>query len=396
MRQLKNFLLTCTVFILLASSAYAVSPPPQPSLATTTSYTQNVDNFQIILDSSLSMSIGGIDDFTVAQNLVRRMNQWIPTNFTYKAGLRNIGRISPQSEKLTDLLYGMTDYKPAVLDNKLAEIDYVGGPSFLSPVLYAAAEDLKPFPGKSALIIFSDGLHMNDGPTTAKNIKETMGENLCIYTVAVGNEDNGSGVETLKQVADASQCGYATTDRKLANAVEMNLFVEKIFISKKESAPIPVPVVAPIATVAPPMDSDVDGVFDDQDLCPDTPQGISIDDKGCPTKLTLMINFANDSNYIGQQYMGSIATAATCINNYPGNIVYIDGHTDSLGSAKYNQKLSKKRALAVTNALIDKFGISASRMTARGFGEDQPIASNKTSEGRTSNRRVEVACGAPK
>ena len=143
-----------------------------------------------------------------------------------------------------------------------------------------------------------------------------------------------------------------------------------------------------------PLDSDGDGVFDDSDKCPDTPTGVSVDTNGCPTKLTLHINFGTNSSKIGPKYDSEIAKAARCINDYPGNVVYIDGHTDSDGSRAYNQKLSEQRATAVKNRLISNFDIPAEKVTARGFGEEQPVADNNTAEGRALNRRVDVACGA--
>jgi OOP family OmpA-OmpF porin len=69
--------------------------------------------------------------------------------------------------------------------------------------------------------------------------------------------------------------------------------------------------------------------------------------------------------------------------------VDLEGYTDWIGTEKYNQGLSKRRAASVMNYLI-KMGVSASRSTARGFGEASPIANNQTSEGRAKNRRVEV------
>lgn len=154
------------------------------------------------------------------------------------------------------------------------------------------------------------------------------------------------------------------------------------------------PKGAPVNSVGCPLDSDGDGVLDYLDACPGTPAGVSVDSKGCPTKLTLKINFGLNSDKIGPEYDGEIAKAAECINNYPGNLVYIDGHTDSQGAAAYNQKLSERRAAAVKNRLIEKFNIPAGRMTSRGFGESQPVADNATKQGRFENRRVDVACGA--
>jgi OOP family OmpA-OmpF porin len=69
--------------------------------------------------------------------------------------------------------------------------------------------------------------------------------------------------------------------------------------------------------------------------------------------------------------------------------IEVRGHTDATGSAESNRVLSEKRALAVRDYLIAQ-GVSADRITARGFGEDFPIAPNDTREGRAKNRRVEI------
>jgi OOP family OmpA-OmpF porin len=70
-------------------------------------------------------------------------------------------------------------------------------------------------------------------------------------------------------------------------------------------------------------------------------------------------------------------------------VVEVAGHTDSVGSEEYNQGLSERRANTVRDYLASK-GINASRLTARGYGEGRPVASNDTSEGRQENRRVEL------
>ncbi|MGY0616170.1 OmpA family protein [Vibrio sp. FJH11] len=77
------------------------------------------------------------------------------------------------------------------------------------------------------------------------------------------------------------------------------------------------------------------------------------------------------------------------LNEYPQANVEVVGYTDTSGAAAYNQKMSEKRAESVANALVEK-GIDASRIQARGEGENNPIASNDTLEGRQQNRRVEV------
>jgi outer membrane protein OmpA-like peptidoglycan-associated protein len=77
------------------------------------------------------------------------------------------------------------------------------------------------------------------------------------------------------------------------------------------------------------------------------------------------------------------------LKNYPNAKFSIEGHTDSDGSDKLNQKLSEDRANAVRNVLIEN-GIKAENLTAVGFGESKPIGSNKTKAGKAENRRTEV------
>ena len=73
----------------------------------------------------------------------------------------------------------------------------------------------------------------------------------------------------------------------------------------------------------------------------------------------------------------------------PSLRVSVEGHTDSIGSDTYNQRLSERRANAVRDYMADQ-GISPSRITTKGWGESKPVASNKTEEGRAQNRRVEI------
>jgi len=79
----------------------------------------------------------------------------------------------------------------------------------------------------------------------------------------------------------------------------------------------------------------------------------------------------------------------TILNEYPTAKFSVEGHTDSVGSNSLNQKLSESRALSVKEFLVSK-GIDAFRLSAIGYGEDKPIATNNTSKGRTENRRVEI------
>jgi len=81
--------------------------------------------------------------------------------------------------------------------------------------------------------------------------------------------------------------------------------------------------------------------------------------------------------------------AVTVMKDKPSMKVSVEGHTDSIGSEAYNQRLSERRAQAVRDYMIEN-GISPGRIATRGFGKSRPVASNKTAEGRAQNRRVEI------
>jgi len=80
---------------------------------------------------------------------------------------------------------------------------------------------------------------------------------------------------------------------------------------------------------------------------------------------------------------------ATNLNRYPNRPVEVNGYTDAIGTDARNERLSERRAEAVKDALV-RYGVSASRITIRGYGDANPVASNATAEGRAQNRRVEI------
>lgn len=169
------------------------------------------------------------------------------------------------------------------------------------------------------------------------------------------------------------------------------LSISYAFGSGQQSEPQPTP--APVAAPAP-KDSDGDGVMDADDQCPGTPQGAEVDSKGCAKKLTrtesisLHINFPSDSAEVNPSYYGEIQKIADFMKKYATVHSSIEGHTDDTGKAAYNKSLSERRANAVRQVLIDRFGIDAARLDAVGYGEEKPVADNATAQGRLENRRV--------
>lgn len=152
--------------------------------------------------------------------------------------------------------------------------------------------------------------------------------------------------------------------------------------------------VAAAPAVAEPLDSDGDGVIDERDRCPNTPAGTRVDADGCElavaqvASVKLLVNFGFDSTRVQERYFADLAELATFLQRFSDVQVEVEGHTDSLGSADYNQSLSQRRAQAVVDLLVNRHGIARDRLQARGYGESRPVASNDTEEGRAENRRV--------
>ena len=142
-------------------------------------------------------------------------------------------------------------------------------------------------------------------------------------------------------------------------------------------------------------DFDRDGVEDRFDQCPATPCNFSVDRYGCPIKTTLRINFRTNSARIEGYSVNKIDLFANFLLQNRGSFVKIIGHTDSRGSAKHNMELSLARANSIMRALIAR-GVSASRLSAEGRGESQPLAPNSTAGGRAMNRRIEAILSYPK
>ncbi|MCG8393305.1 MAG: OmpA family protein [Pseudomonadales bacterium] len=159
--------------------------------------------------------------------------------------------------------------------------------------------------------------------------------------------------------------------------------VEKVVYETKE--------VEKIVEVAA-TDTDGDGIPDDRDKCPNTLPGGKVDGDGCLLKNQTItfnnIGFELDSAKITASSRPTLERMANSLKAQTDFNVEIAGHTDSTGSAAYNEQLSDKRAASVRQYLIDQ-GVAADRLTARGYGEVDPIASNETASGRAMNRRVE-------
>jgi OOP family OmpA-OmpF porin len=145
------------------------------------------------------------------------------------------------------------------------------------------------------------------------------------------------------------------------------------------------------------LDSDADGVSDALDQCNDTPVGQVVDEKGCPklfegTARTVIlegVTFSTGKSALTDQSKAILTNVAQSLVANPEVRVEVAGHTDNTGGRRTNMRLSQARADAVRD-FLEANGVAADRITAKGYGPDKPVASNRTAEGRAQNRRVEL------
>ena len=119
--------------------------------------------------------------------------------------------------------------------------------------------------------------------------------------------------------------------------------------------------------------------------------GVDVERQGQNIVLTFPdnISFAVGRSEIKPEFMGTLDSVAQSLQQYPDTRIQIAGFTDSTGSPSANQRLSEDRAFRVRDYLSNR-GVAVQRMSAVGYGQSRPIASNSTADGRAQNRRVEI------
>jgi OOP family OmpA-OmpF porin len=148
-----------------------------------------------------------------------------------------------------------------------------------------------------------------------------------------------------------------------------------------------------------PKDRDGDSIVDPEDACPDAPGPANADPKkhGCPAarvekgqiKILERVEFKYNSAELTKESEPILQAVLSVLESHPEfTRIRVEGHTDDRGNDKYNKTLSQRRAQSVVNWLVKK-GIDRKRLAAAGFGEERPIDTNETDEGRQNNRRVE-------
>jgi OOP family OmpA-OmpF porin len=298
------------------------------------------------------------------------MNMTLP-ELDMKGALRGFGFSSKVTRDKTMLFYGPTSYTTAGFQEGLDKVVTYGGTTPMTASISAATLDFGEVPDQVAVIVISDGKSTDKSPIeAAQNLKGAMGDRVCIYTIQVG--DDASGKATLEGVTQAGECGFYTNADDIMSTDGIADFVEKVFLIEKPDECI---------------DADEDGVCDDVDRCLGTPKGARVDADGCCILADVLFDF--DRSVVRPEAFPLLDEVALIIVNNPGLRVILEGHTDSIGSEAYNMGLSKRRAEAVKDYLVNK-GVSSDQMATVGYGESKPVATNQTKEGRQLNRRTEI------
>lgn len=302
---------------------------------------QKVDTLVVVLDASSSMGqdYQGMDKFSIGRDIVAHFNETMP-ELEIQVALRSFGHSMRYSFASTVPVYGMTTYSRQGLADGLMSIIPAGGPSPMASAFTAANDDLKASQGKIAMVVVTDGKDMGkETMPAAKALAAAYGDRLCIHTVLVGDDETGRNL--LKNISDTSGCGLAITADELVTGPAMADFVAAVLLEKADS-----------------------WIFND-------------------------IKFESDKAVLIPSSIPTLEKIVEILKNQPNLAVEIQGHTDSTASAAHNIDLSKRRATTVMRYLR-AHGIDARRLTAKGYGEGQPIDTNETEQGKANNRRVEL------
>lgn len=320
-----------------------------------------VDNFVVLLDQSGSMYMQyeamKQTRMAVAKTVLSEMNSQI-CELPYKGGIYTF---APFQQVLPLGVYDRAKFAAAlktVKDNQ----EIFGRQTPMEAGLNDLAAAIAGLQGKTVIIMVTDGgANVGGDPVKAAQAIASKAPQVCFLVISVDPE-GAQGKRVNDAIAKINNCSTLVDGRQLAgNQANMQQLVKTVFceevVEKVVAPPPPPPPVAP-----PPV----------------------------AKKIVLRgINFDFDKANIKPEFTPVLDEGVDILKANPDVKVVIAGYTDSIGTPEYNQKLSERRAQSVLDYFASK-GIAKNRMQAVGHGETNPIADNKTKDGRALNRRVEL------
>lgn len=316
-----------------------------------------VDNFILFFDHSGSMVQDNerfkAHKLVLAKSLALRMNAVIPL-LGYQSG---VDTFAPFETQLPPTTYNRPAVAAAVssIDTKY---DIYGRNTPMGFGLDKIDPVLSSMKGRTALIVFTDGdsNYGNDPVAEAKALYAKY-PNLCIHIVSYADKDHGK--EVVAQIRALKGCTVVGDPMALEGGEGMNQFVRDVFYET-----VPEQADAPRAMMPAPAGA-------------------------CETITLGNMDFAFDKYMIVPDMIPALEQALSVLKNSSCQNFTITGHTDSVGSVEYNQKLSERRANSVTRWLMEK-GFQG-KLRTEGKGKTEPKFDNTTAEGRHLNRRVEIS-----
>ncbi len=341
-----------------------------------------LSSFDVLVDLSSSMRRmadcqGRIKEEAVGA-LLRKMNHRIP-NHPYTAALRVFGyKIAITRRDFTTLYYGPSNYNRDEFEDSIARLIAADSVSPFATAINESDGELQNMPSPKAILMFADfeeSIGSGQPVQSAGNIRRRYGSELAVYTFYITRQN--SAVKLAKDIAQAGGGKAYNICLMLDDEVAFENMMMDIF-GPSDAVPC--------------ADQDGDGVCDADDICPNTPKGAPVDERGCWIAAYSQF-FDFDKAVVKPAFLPRLQHAAEIINRNPQlPRVLIAGHTDNVGSPEYNMGLGRRRAQAVFDHLV-KYGVEPSRLTVESFGETRPVATNNTEEGRARNRRVEFHIG---
>ena len=317
---------------------------------------------------------------------------------------------------LTDSLALRGDARQLFLfDRKtLYNWEYTAGVTFLfgdkkpapvaapAPACNLAASPASIMPGQSAKLNWSSqnatacNIQPNIGPVDPQGSMNVTPAADTLYTLTCTGEGGKASSDATISVAAAPKPLVPTCDLSVSPASIIQGESAKLNWTSQNATECDIqPGIGPVKTqgaanIKPAADTTYILVCNGAGGKANSSAGITV--AAPPTReelcMTLHIEYDTDKSVIKPAFYGEVEKVANFMKRFPQIKGTIEGHTDNIASAKYNVKLSQRRAEGVVKMLVQKYGIDKSRLKAMGYRLTKPIADNKTAEGRQKNRRT--------